>query len=176
MNKASFTVSEDKRTLIMERAFNAPAEKIWQAYADPSLLARWFSPNGWTTEVLSHRFEDGGEFAYLMRCIDEGQEWFGATSSGKMRFSNLLPCTCFEYMDVFTDENGVVNESMPTSHSVVTIIPQSPSSSVLRVETTYANAEALAQVLEMGMQAGYSETLDKMDTVLSISAKASEPS
>lgn len=166
MKKAIFTLSEDKRTLIMERTFDVPADRLWEAYANPNLLAQWFSPKGWTTEVRAHEFTDGGEFSYIMRCTDETQDWFGQTSSGKMRFSNLNPKTRFEYTDVFTDENGVVNEAMPTSHSVVSISHQSETTSLLQVRTTYASSEALTQVLEMGMEAGYAETLEKLEELL----------
>jgi uncharacterized protein YndB with AHSA1/START domain len=166
MNKATFTLSDDKKTLTMERRFDAPADRLWDAYADPNLLAQWFSPRGWTTEVRAHRFEEGGEFSYIMRCVDESQDWFGQTSSGMMRFSSITPKTRFEYTDVFTDGQGVVNESLPASHSVVHIVAQSPTTSLLRVETSYATPEAMAQVLEMGMESGYAETLDKLDEVI----------
>lgn len=166
MNTATFTISDDKKTLTVERAFNAAAERLWDAYADPSLLAQWFSPSGWTTEVRSHRFVEGGEFSYTMRCTDETQDWFGQTSSGMMRFSNITPKSRIEYTDVFTDDAGVVNEAMPTSHSVVTISALSETTSLLRVATSYATPEALNQVLEMGMEAGYTETLNKLEALI----------
>lgn len=166
MNKATFTISEDKRTLLMERLFNVPGDRLWEAYANSEIIAQWFAPKGWSTEVRSHKFVDGGEFSYIMRCTDESQDWFGQSSSGMMRFSNINPKTRFEYHDVFTDENGVVNKDMPTSHSVVMISEPSPATSLLRVETSYSTPEALQQVLEMGMEEGYAETLDKLEDLL----------
>lgn len=166
MKTATFTISEDKRTLHMEREFSASAERLWEAYADPTILAQWFSPRGWVTDVQSHSFVNGGEFFYIMRCVDEAQDWFGQTSSGKMVFDNINPKTSFEYRDVFTDDAGTVNESLPASHSFVTISAAGPGSSVLRVVTTYATAEALQTVLEMGMEEGYAQTLDKLEELL----------
>lgn len=29
----------------IERTFNAPVEKVWSAWTDPALLARWYCPN-----------------------------------------------------------------------------------------------------------------------------------
>lgn len=165
-NKATFTVSADKTTLQVERTFAISASQLWQAYADPSILSQWFSPRGWVTEVKEHSFSEGGSFAYVMRCVDESQDWFGQTSSGKMVFSNIQPETSFEYRDVFTDENGVVNEEMPVSHTIVRITAVGASQAKLNVETRYATPEALQQVLEMGMEAGYGETLDKLELLL----------
>ncbi|HLO99595.1 MAG TPA: SRPBCC domain-containing protein [Fimbriimonas sp.] len=166
MNKALFTFPSDT-TLRMERVFPASGHNLWQAYADPAVLGQWFSPKGWDTEVYQHDFVEGGEFVYAMKCVDEAQDWFGQKSCGKMVFGKISPETTFEYRDFFTDEEGVVNEDMPSSHTQVTITELGPNESKLTVETTYASAEALQQVLAMGMEEGYGQTLDKLESLLS---------
>lgn len=163
MNKAIFTISPDQRTLIMERTFPVSADKLWRAYSDPTILGQWFSPKGWDTEVKRHEFVDGGEFVYLMKCVDKAQDWHGMTSGGRMKFSNIRPETSFEYTDFFTDEEGNINAEMPSAHSKVEITVLGPSESKLTAATTYATPEALKQVLEMGMEEGYSQTLEKLE-------------
>ncbi|MCW1930401.1 MAG: SRPBCC domain-containing protein [Candidatus Kerfeldbacteria bacterium] len=167
MNKTTFTIADDKKTLLMERTFNTSGSKLWQAYADPSILAQWFSPQGWSTEVKKHDFTNGGEYVYVMKCEDTAQgEWFGKTSSGKMVFSNISPETSFEYKDYFTNEEGVVNESLPAATSTVRITDNANGTATLNVETTYQSEADLNTVLEMGMQEGYSQTLDKLEGLL----------
>lgn len=166
MNKATFTLSPDGKSLRVERTFATTTHKLWMAYADPSLLRQWFSPEGWETEVTKHDFTNGGEFSYVMKCVDESQEWFGQKSMGKMIFDKISPESSFEYRDYFIDESGEVNAVMPASHSVVSIVELNPTQSQLIVITTYDSAEALQQVLEMGMEEGYGQTLNKLDEIL----------
>ena len=37
-------------TLSLTRDFNAPREKVFQAWTDPEILMKWFGPKGVTTE------------------------------------------------------------------------------------------------------------------------------
>lgn len=167
MNKTTFTVQPDNKSLVMERQFNVPSDKLWSAYADANLLAQWFSPKGWSTEVKSHVFENGGEYVYIMKCEDESQgEWFGKTSAGKMIFNNVMPKTSFAYTDYFTNDEGEVNKDMPSAHNTVELVEVDPETTLLKVTTSYSTEEELKQVIEMGMQEGYTQTLDKLEELL----------
>lgn len=167
MSKTNFTVSEDQKTLIMERTFSAPKEKIWEAYTTAEVLEKWFGPIGWETEVKKMDFSEGGEWIYVMKCVDENQgEWFGQTSSGKAVFSNLKPFDSMDYIDYFTDDNGVINKELPSSKTTLTFTDNGDGTTTLSARTTYETPEALKQVLEMGMEDGYSQTLDRLEDLL----------
>jgi uncharacterized protein YndB with AHSA1/START domain len=167
MNKTKFTVSEDKKSLVMERTFNATQDKLWSAYSDKEMFEQWFAPQGWSVTSKKFNFVNGGENVYVMKCEDEAQgEWFGKTSAGKMVFDKISPKSAFEYTDFFTDDNGVVNAEMPTSTSALELIANE-NTTILRIITTYQTEEGLKQVLEMGMQEGYGQTLDKLEQILS---------
>ncbi len=167
MNKTNFTISEDKKSLIVERSFRASQHNLWRAYTEKELFEQWFAPQGWTVTTKKFDFVEGGENIYVMRCEDKAQgEWYGQVSAGKMVFSNIHPEDSYEYEDFFTDEAGVVNESLPGSKSSVQLSEQSDGSTLLRVTTSYATADALQQVIEMGMEEGYGQTLDKLEQIL----------
>src|SRR5438105_11280443 len=40
----SMAETEDKPVLDIERRYDAPPEKVWQAWTDPQALSRWFGP------------------------------------------------------------------------------------------------------------------------------------
>ncbi len=167
MDKTNFTILDDSKTLRIERTFPASQHQLWQAYADPTMLAQWFAPKGWSTEVKSHDFIEGGEYIYVMKCEDESQgEWYGKTSAGKMAFGKINPEDAFEYTDYFTDDNGTVNEELPSSRTVVTLVPNGDNLTKLTVDTHYDTVEGLKTVLEMGMKEGYAQTLDKLEELL----------
>jgi len=38
--------SGKKRDLVFARVFDAPVERVWQAWTDPEQVMRWWGPNG----------------------------------------------------------------------------------------------------------------------------------
>ena len=52
----------DVPELVLDRVFAAPPERVWQAWTDPALLARWYGPN---VETVIHRFELEPEGVWL---------------------------------------------------------------------------------------------------------------
>lgn len=166
MNKTVFTVASDRKTLIVERRFNARKSKVWDAYTRPELVAKWWGPRGWETEIKHMDFSDGGYWHYGMRCLDPEQgEWYGKTTWGKATFENIKPQDSFEYTDEFCDENGVVTPGMPTSRTVL-ILKEENGVTTVTGRTEYETPEALAQVLEMGMEEGFSQTWDRLEEFL----------
>lgn len=167
MSKTNFIISDDKKSLVMERAFGVSQHNLWRAYTEKELFEQWFAPEGWTVITKKFDFVEGGENIYVMKCEDKSLgEWYGQVSAGKMVFSNIQPEDSYDYEDFFTDEVGVVNESLPGSKSSIMLSEQSDGSTLLRVTTSYATADALKQVIEMGMKEGYSQTLNKLEQVL----------
>lgn len=166
MNRTTFTVANDKRTLVVERTFNVPKGRVWEAYSNPELLAKWWGPTGWTTQIKHMDFSDGGYWHYGMKCMDPEQiEWYGKTSWGKGTFKNITPTDSFEYTDVFCDENGTPIPGMPVAHTRMTLA-ETGGATTVTFETEYETPEALARVLEMGMKEGFTQTLDRLEEIL----------
>ena len=49
-------------TVVVRRSFTADAERLFRAWSDPKLLARWHTPGdaSWTVKSLDHDFRVGG--------------------------------------------------------------------------------------------------------------------
>lgn len=166
--KTTFTIQDDKKTLLVERTFNTSKARLWEAYTTAKSLAAWFGPVGWETEVSQLDFTEGGEWHYVMKCVDKNQgEWFGKTSAGKAVYKNINPKDSFEYTDHFTDNEGNVIESMPVSHSKLVMKENEDGTTTLVVTTTYETEEALKTVIDMGMKDGYDQTLNKLEEFVS---------
>lgn len=56
----------DARTLATERLFAAPPQRLWQAFADPAQLARWWGPAGFRNEFECCEFRVGGDWRFTM--------------------------------------------------------------------------------------------------------------
>ncbi|WP_298487673.1 SRPBCC domain-containing protein [uncultured Maribacter sp.] len=59
-------MDKSKRTVTIERTFNAPIELVWEAWTQPEHIAKWWSPKGIETKVIEHDFSIGGKWKYSM--------------------------------------------------------------------------------------------------------------
>lgn len=71
--------------LVISRLLKAPVAALWRAWADPALLAQWWCPRPWTTEVLAFDLRPGGDFHTFMRGPD------GGTSDNPGCFIEIVP-------------------------------------------------------------------------------------
>ncbi|HTZ86595.1 MAG TPA: SRPBCC family protein [Solirubrobacteraceae bacterium] len=61
------------REIVNERVFNAPRERVFAAYIDPDLLARWWGPRGTTTTVEQLDPRPGGVWRFVVRDDADGR-------------------------------------------------------------------------------------------------------
>src|SRR3954462_3904539 len=53
-------------SLMLVAVFDAPVERVWQLWADPRQLERWWGPPTHPAIVEKHDLVDGGEVTYVM--------------------------------------------------------------------------------------------------------------
>ncbi len=82
-------------TLSLTRDFNAPREKVFQAWTDPEILMKWFGPKGVTTESAQIDLTVGGKYQFTLR-LPDGQiathqgEYREIDPPNKLVFSGIL--------------------------------------------------------------------------------------
>ena len=76
MTASKATTTSEGRDLVLTRLFNAPPEKIFNAWTDPALLKQWFAPLPWTVTKAETDVRAGGTNLIVMRS-PEGQEFPG---------------------------------------------------------------------------------------------------
>lgn len=166
VNNTTVTKDADKKALVLERVFQAPRQRVWQAWADPEQFKQWWGPRGWQTEVKDADVRQGGSMIYGMKCVDEAQgEWFGQTAWGKMEFSTVDEPKTMVYVDYFCDESGQVDQTMPAS-TVTIEFEEQDGATLVRSTTVFDSIEGYEQVIAMGVVEGATETWDRLDEVL----------
>lgn len=164
MNDMTFTIDGNK--LIIERTFNADIHKVWQAWEDPEIFAKWWGPKGWSTAVKHSDFAPDGYRLYGMKCEDEQQgDWYGKESWGKMRFEQINRETDFSYTDFFTDDEGNITEGMPSVKTTNQLTPVEGGTKFVSIGY-YDKEEDLKTVMEMGMEEGVRQTWDRLEELL----------
>jgi len=166
MDKVTVTKDLENKTLIIERAFDAPKENLWRAYADKEWFERWWGPEGWETTVKAFEFKPGGSIHYCMKCVDENQgEWFGQESWGLMRLETVEEPDRFTALDYFSDADGAVNNQMPAQKFMVEIVEEGSQTRLVTRSVT-ETAEQLEELIKMGMTEGFASQLNKLEKLL----------
>ena len=60
-------VSAETRTVVVEREFAHPPEKLWRALTQPHLIEEWLMKNNFSP-VVGHRFNLSGEWGGVLDC------------------------------------------------------------------------------------------------------------
>ena len=58
------------REIVTTRLFDAPRERVFDAWVDSAHIGRWFGPNGFTTTTESMDVRPGGVWRFVMRGPD----------------------------------------------------------------------------------------------------------
>jgi uncharacterized protein YndB with AHSA1/START domain len=146
-------------TLTVRTTFATPIERVWQLWADPRKLERWWGPPEWPATVVDHDLTPGGSVNYFMSGPD------GQKSAGWWRVVSVEPPTVLEVEDGFAGDDGSPNLDLPVTRMRVELTSDG-TTTVMVIASRYASAEALQQVLDMGMEEGMRAAMSQIDAVL----------
>jgi uncharacterized protein YndB with AHSA1/START domain len=66
----SLDLTSDPRSIVGTREFDAPRDLVFSAWTDPTHLAQWWGPNGFTTRTMSFDLRPGGAWRFVMHGPD----------------------------------------------------------------------------------------------------------
>ncbi|WP_406724849.1 SRPBCC domain-containing protein [Streptomyces sp. GD-15H] len=149
----------DNLTLTVIADFTAPVEKVWQLWADPRQLERWWGPPAYPATVEAHDLTPGGEVRYFMTS-PEGEK-FG----GWWRIASVTPPTALEFTDGFSDQDGKPDPEMPTT-AVRMTLNEREGGTRMELRSVFDSREQMDQLAEMGMVEGLRQSIGQMDDLL----------
>ena len=154
-----FAANTDNNTITIKREFAAKRQLVWDCYTKSELLDQWFAPKPFSTKTKSMDFREGGHWHYAM--VDpQGTEYWGYT-----QYQTIRPIENYTSTDSFSDESGKLNPDLPSSDWDVTFIDYRDNT-LVHVVVTYHSREEIEKVMQMGMQAGMTSTLERLDELL----------
>ncbi len=151
-------IEAGRLTVVAE--YRASVDRVWQLWSDPRQFERWWGPPTYPATVTEHELWAGGTVRYHMT----GPE--GDTHHGGWRVISVEAPHRLAFEDFFADEGGAEDQALPASSTTVVIEPVDADMTRMTIETSYASPEAMAQVLEMGMEEGITAALGQIDGIL----------
>ena len=150
-------------TMTLDAEFDAPPERVWQLWADPRQLERWWGPPTYPATVTSHDLRPGGRVEYHMT----GPE--GDESRGYWEILEADAPRRLVFRDGFADADGRPNSDLPLNEVRVMITEVGGGQTQMSIESKFPDASAMEQLLAMGMEEGLREAVGQIDAILAAS-------
>lgn len=167
MSETNVAKDLENKTIVIERVFDAPRERVWGAWTNPEVLASWWGPHGWQTTIKEFDFRPGGVWLYGMRCEDKDQgEFYGQESWGKAIYIDIDEPHEFTYEDHFSDAEGNVNGNMPVMTITMQFIDTKDGKTKLVSRGVFDSIEGYDKVIAMGVVEGITQTWDRLEEQL----------
>jgi uncharacterized protein YndB with AHSA1/START domain len=156
----------DALTLTLDAEFDAPAERVWQLWADPRQLERWWGPPTYPATFTRHDLAPGSRVEYHMTGPggDQPKGWWEITE--------VDPPRRLAFRDGFANDDGTPNTDMPVNTVNVTIEERADGPTRMSIQSIYASTSAMEQQLAMGMEQGLTEAVGQIDAILAEDAVA----
>ena len=146
-------------TLTIVADYAVPVQRLWDAYADPRQIERFWGPVGWPATFTRHDMAVGGRTHYYMTGPD------GTRQHGWFRYLDVARNSHFEVEDGFSDERDAPDSKMPTMHMVFSFTATDAGSRCTS-KTTFASLDAMDKLVKMGMVEGTRSAMSQIDDVL----------
>ena len=159
MSVVSVEKDLDNLRLVLVAEFAAPIERVWQLWADPRQLERWWGPPTHPATVESHRLEVGGEVTYFMSGPD------GEQSRGWWRVTSVDPPRSLTFTDGFAHRDGTPNPKMPVTAAHVRLAEQDGGTR-MELRFVFESSEHMEQLERWGAFDVFSQSVRQMDDVL----------
>lgn len=147
-------------TMTITAELDASPERVWQLWADPRQLERWWGPPTYPATFTRHALQPGSRVEYHMT----GPE--GDQPHGYWDILETDPPHRLVFRDGFADDKGIPDDALPRTEGRVTIEPIGEGRTRMSIESHFPSLEALEQLVAMGMEQGITEAVGQIDVIL----------
>ncbi len=158
-----YVLSQIPATIRVERTFNAPVDKVWQAWTDTESIKKWWSPKDYTAPIVQNDFQLNGRFLFSMRSPSGSMSWNTGT------YTEIIPNAKIVSTMSFADETG---KAIPASQAGIP--GKWPDEITVTAEFKNVDGKTQVNVTEVGIpmimyvfaEMGWHQQFDKLETLL----------
>ncbi|MQA06500.1 MAG: SRPBCC domain-containing protein [Streptosporangiales bacterium] len=159
MSVTSIDKDFDNLSLTVIADFEATTEQVWQLWADPRQLERWWGPPTCPATVEEHELTPGGSVTYYLT----GPE--GDSHRGWWRVTAANPPKSLEFVDGFAYDDGTPNTELPTT-TVRMQLTVHGAGTRMEMRSAFESRDQMEQLVNMGMAEGIEQSVGQMDALL----------
>ena len=144
-------------TLTLIAEFDASPERVWELWADPRQLERWWGPPMYPATITAHDLAAGGRVEYHMT---------GPSGDQPRGFWDILEADAphrLVYRHGFAHADGTANPDLPGMTAGVTIELIDAGRTRMSIESRFPSTEAMDQILAMGMEEGLKQAVGQIN-------------
>ena len=147
-------------TLTLTAEFDASPERIWDLWADPRQLERWWGPPTYPATFTAHDLAPGSHVEYHMT---------GPTGDQPRGFWDIVeaePPRRRGFGDGFAQDHRTPKLDIPRHEGRGTIEPIDAGRTRMQIESHFPSADAMERYLGMGMEEGLTQAVGQIDAIL----------
>ena len=154
---------------VIARTFDAPRQRVWDAWTKPEQFAQWFGPKGVKTTPRVFDFREGGRLHARMDSPDGSHMW------ALNIYREIVPIERLSWEHGFSNEQAEFAASpfgMPWPLRLLTVVTLEDKGAQTVLTLTWtpidASEEEVRSFTEMmsSMTGGWTGTFDKLDDFL----------
>ena len=150
----------DAHTMTLTAEFEASPDRVWQLWADPRQLERWWGPPSYPATFTRHDLAPGSRVEYHMTGPD------GDESHGFWEVVEAEAPRRLVFRDGFADQDGSPNDELPGMTASITIEEVEAGRTRMTMESRFPDTASMEQVLAMGMEEGLTQAVGQIDAIL----------
>ena len=151
----------DALTMTLTAEFDASPERVWQLWADPRQLERWWGPPTWPATFTRHDLAPGSHVEYHMT---------GPTGDEAHGFWDIIeadPPHRLVYVDGFANNDGTPERRVPAQRGPRDHrADRRPAARGCRSRATSRAPRPWSRSSAMGMEEGLTEAVGQIDAIL----------
>lgn len=160
-NKTEILKDLANKKLNITRAFNAPVEKVWQAWTDSTVLDKWWAPKPWRAITKNMDFSVGGHWLYCMAGPNDEKAWC------IVHFTAIEPGKSFAATSDFCDENGNIDPNFPRMNWL-NVFKSTEVGSMMEITISFNKEGDFEKIIAMGFEGGFTMGLNNLDELLEV--------
>src|SRR5215475_16096078 len=156
MNATAKARSYGEASVTLTRVFDAPRALVWKAWTNPTMMAQWFGPRGFTNPVCELDVRAGGSLRIVMRGPD------GNDYPMKGEFRVVSEPELLVFTNIAIDSEG---RHLLEGETTVTFTEKG-GKTTLTLETYAVGLVPIAPQMLAGMEAGWTQSIDKLQELV----------
>ncbi len=147
-------------TMSITAEFKAPLDHVWQLWADPRLLERWWGPPGFPATFERHELTPGGTITYFMAGPEGGDRFEGTWVVIEVDAPRRLVLE-----DAIVDDDGTPSDGNSMTRFEIDFEAAGEVTRMI-LTTHFDSLEGMQQAIETGVVEGMEACMAQIDALL----------